>query len=308
MALSLVLKVRRAAMENRSAESLLTKRTKVFAVGAVTAFPGVQIQYVGPKLFAGIDVAAAGNMTFYADDTDGETTVDPDIGFSTVPTTDGIIDLSAPAAAVATFGQLCDHINSMANWRCFLIGVSRDGDTDNKLDTLAEADSHTVRSSSGLTLFVDQEGGGAGTGSAETLRNLGFAITNNKFTSRPKGGFSTNRVGWTTDELCDNVLTFLHVNITNSGDGNIEIYACDDLNFVQAPKLVWDNIYVTATAEEHGGTNPLAPFVAAPTGQRLLIYFDVTSAAASACDVHAIGSTQHKTGGRVPDANYTGIA
>ncbi len=295
-------------MLNSNEASDLTKRTKLFSNGTVTTFPGIQIQYVGPKLFAGISVVAAGNMAFYADDTDGETTVDPDIGYTTVATTAGLIDLSSPAAAVDTFGELYDHINSMANWRCFLVGVAPNGDTDNKFDTLAIASSHTVRSANGLTLYVDEAGGGAGTDSAETLLNFGFAVTNNKFQSRPSGGRKTNRVGWTTDELCENILNYLSVNITNVGSGNIEVYACDDLASTKTNVKIWENAYTTATAEEHGATPVAEAFIKAPVGQRLLIYFDVTSAVATACDVRATCTTRHITGGQVPGANYTGIS
>ena len=109
--------------------------------------------------------------------------------------------------------------------------------------------------------------------------------------------------GWTTDELCTNGLTFLHVDLTG-GTGNIEIYSCDD--DAKTETLLWDNATADGVAEEHGGTDPADIFVQAIEGQRLLVYFDNASAI-TAVDVHAIGFTRHRLGGIVPGANYTGI-
>lgn len=274
-------------------------RTKTFALGTVTNWPAMQLQYVGSALFAEITVASPGEMTFYADDVDGSTTVDPDIGIdgSGDAATNGIIDLSSPHSLVNTFRELENHINSQADWRCFLIGVRPDQSTDDKLDTLAAT---SCRTDNGLTLYVDE----AETGELD----VGFSVSNQKFTSRPSGGWSTKQSGWVNDELCENMLNFLHVNITNAGAGNIEIYAVDDIGKATTQILLWDNAYATNTAEEHGATEPAAIFIKAPVGHRLLVWFDVTSAAHSAADVHAICTTKHQLGGTVPGANYTGMS
>ena len=284
-------------METRTQESKLTELVKTFALSVVTSWPAMQIQYVGDKLFAGIDVGAGGDMTFYADDTDGETTVDPNIGINSsgAATTDGIIDLSTPHADVDTFGELKNHINGMADWRCFLIGVLPDGLTDDKFDTLAEASSHTIRSANGLTLYADE---------AASVKDQGFSISNQKFVSRPANGRISNRSGWVTDKLCVNTLSFLHVNLTVSGASNIELYPVDDIN--DTSQLMWENVTVSATVEGHGTTDPVSPFIIAPIGRRLLIFFD-NAAAVTAADVHAIGMTRHITGGRVEGGNYTGM-
>lgn len=274
-------------------------RTKTFAIGTVTNWPAMQLQYVGSALFAEITVEADGDMLFYADDVDGSTTVDPDIGVNSSgdATTDGLIDLGTPHATLNTFRELEGHINAQANWRCFLIGVKPEDSTDDKLDTLSAT---SCRSDNGLTLFVDEAKSGN--------LDVGFAVSNQKFSSRPSGGWSTHEAGWETDVLCENMLNFLHVNISNAGAGNIEIYTIDDIGKATTSTLIWDNAYAADTAEEHGATEPAAVFIKAPVGHRLLVWFDITSAAHAAADVHAICTTKHQLGGRVPGANYTGMS
>lgn len=279
-------------------EAEITKKRKKFTITNVTKFPAMQIQYVGPFLFATVQVAAGGDMKFFADDVNGTTTVDPDIGWTSEKTALGIIDLSTPDASMNTFGELERHINSMANWRCYLIGVPRDLGTDDKLDTLSAA---SCRTDNGITLFVDEAKSGN--------LDVGFAITNQKFSFRPSLGWQTRHKGVITDELCFNTLEMLKVNLTNLGSGNIEIYSIDDIGEAvsAAPVLIWDNAYATATEEKHGDTVPVEEFISSLKGQRLLIYFDVTSATITACDVEAVGNTKHVRGSQVHGANYTGI-
>lgn len=281
-------------MLDRVQESELTKTTKSFAISVVTKVPAMQIQYVGPFLFASVAVAAGGDMTFKADDTDGLTTVDPDIGFTTVPTALGVIDLSTPATAMNTMAKLRNHINGMANWRCFLVGVLPTTPTDNNFDTLAEASGGTVRSENGLTLFLDE---------ATAPLDGGFAISNQMFTSRPSGGRKSNRANFLTDVNCINQLNFLSVNITSVGASNIEIYWVDDDD--DTTGLMWQQVTVSATLETHG-TDPGLAFLVAPIGKRLLVFFD-NAAAVTACDVTAVFETKNMVGSRVagPGA-YTG--
>lgn len=267
------------------------ERTKVFALSDVTKFPLLQIQYIGKALFSTVVIdAATGDFTIAADDIDGETT--------------NILTIDTDAAAYDTMGEVVDRINQgHADLRAFLIGTSRDIASDNKFDTLAAA---SIRTTNGLTLFADE---------AAAPLDQGFAITNNKFTYRPSGGWNTKISGWVTDENVVNMLNYITLNIgVNTGSGNLEIYSCDDINKVNAPTLLWDNPFVDDTEESHGTLSSTTlveqisdPFIVGLQGQRLLVYFD-NSVAIDVANVRAIGTTRHLTGGITPAANYTGLA
>lgn len=271
------------------------EKVKAFALTNVALWPAFQLQYIGPFAFGGYAVAAGGDMTLYADNTDGLTTVHATIGIdgAGARTTTGIIDLSTPHASVDTMGELIDHFNGNPDWRAFPIGQLPSDGTDDKL--VLQTSVGTAGDANGVTIMSDR---------LTTPLDQGFAISNNKFLYRPKQSGAGRYSGWTTDELCTNGLTFLHVDLTAVGDSNIEIYSCDD--DAKTATLLWDNATTTATAEEHGGTDPADIFIQAIEGQRLLVYFD-NAATNSAADVHAIGFTRHRLGGNVPGANYTGI-
>ena len=266
------------------------ERTKVFALSDVTKFPLLQIQYIGSALFSTVAIdAGTGDFTIAADDIDGETT--------------NILTIDTDNAAFNTMGEVVDRINQgHADLRAFLIGVPRDLASDDKFDTLAAT---SIRTINGLTLFADE---------AAVPLDQGLAITNNKFVYRPSGGWNTKTSGWTTDENVVNMINYMTINITAVGDSNIEVYACDDINKVDAGTLLWDNVTVTATEETHGAISSTTlveqisdPFIVGLQGQRLLIFFD-NAAAASAANIRIIGTTRHLTGGVTPAANYTGIA
>lgn len=277
-----------------------TKTRKKFVLTDVTKFPVMQIQYVGPLDFATVEIEAGGSMLFLADNIDGETTVDPDIGYSGAGAKDatGIIDLATPHASMNTFGELERHINSMANWRCYLIGVLRSQNTDDKLDTRSAV---SVRTDNGVTFFADEAKAG----------NLdqGFAITNQRFTFRPSKGWETRRRGFVTDKLCINALEYLSLNVTAIGNSNIEIYSIDDNdpdNVSVAGNLIWELALVTATLTLFGGTTPVEEFIAGHRGHRLLVFFDC-AAAATAAAINVVGNTEQVTGGMVQKENYTGL-
>lgn len=277
-----------------------TKRSKKFTLSAVTAWPAIQIQYVGPLDFATVEIEAGGNMLFLADNINGETTVDPDIGYSGAGAKDatGVIDLSTPHASMNTFGELERHINSMANWRCFLIGVGRDGATDNKLDTRAAV---SVRTDNGVTFFADE---------AATPLDQGFAVTNQRFTFRPSKGRETRDRGFVKDANCINAIQYMDFNLTAIGDINIEIYSIDDNDpdtVSGAGTLIWEFPLVTATATLFGDAIPSDDFIKGFVGQRLLVFFDCAAANTSGT-AEVICSTKHLEGGLVPPANFTGIS
>lgn len=80
-----------------------------------------------------VEVAAGGDITFkiagVADATTGS------------PTLNGVFDLSTPAAAVDTMGELVTLINTTgSNWRAVLVSCLATDLTDNTIDTLALTD------------------------------------------------------------------------------------------------------------------------------------------------------------------------
>lgn len=272
------------ASEQALASGIALERTKIFNLSDVTKYPLLQVQYIGTALFSTVAIdASTGDFTIAADDIDGETT--------------DILTIDVSDAAFNTMGEVLDEINAQEDLRAFLIGCPRDLSSVDKFDTLAAA---SIRTTNGLTLFADEAKSG--------LLDQGFAITNQKFINRPSTGWNGKLVGMTTDDLCINTLNYISILLTVVGDGNMEVYACDDINKVEAGVLLWDDVYVTVVAEEHGNVlTPAEPFISAPVGNRLLIFFD-NAAANSAATITAIGTTKHLTGARVPDANYTGIA
>lgn len=270
-----------------STQSLLTgdllARRKVINVSAVTAFPAMQIQYIGTSLFGTVAVAAGGDMTLGADDTDGTTAVHT-------------IDLSTPGATVDTFGELAAVINGFGDFRCFLLGVRTDQSTDNKLDTLVTA---SCRTDNGLTIFIDE---------AEAPTDVGVCITNRKYISRPVGGIENLHLGETTDQNCINSMHYLIWTVTAAGTGNLEVIGISQDD--QTTVSIWDDAIADATGGitegAHGATpTPDVIFLAAPRGYRIVVYFDM-AAAVTATDLRVIGQTKHIVGGDVPSDNYTG--
>lgn len=285
----------------------LNEVVKNIAIAAYTAFPAIQIQYCGPYKYASVAVASGGDMTFKADDTDGITTVDPVIGWASgAATALGIIDLSTPHASINTFAELVNHINnnSGGNWRAFLIGALPTATTDNTLATLAEASGSAI-GDNGITLYADP---------AVTPYDMGISITNEKFTSRPKGGWATHHVGWTRNKLPGsnpalavvNSLCYMEHTTTQVNAGYITLYAVDEID--NSVSLLYTNaIYTTATKQTIGATpTPEDIYVSAPPGKRLLVYWDAVDTAMSVCVASIIGKTRHRFGGEVPSNNYTG--
>jgi hypothetical protein len=135
----------------------------------------------------------------------------------------------------------------------------------------------------------------------------GFSISNQKFTSRPTGGWSTKTVGWVTDALCINSLCYAEITATQATDEDYTyIYACDDAAFTSS-LLYTSAIWATTVKSTLGSTpTPKDPFISAPRGQRLCVFTASTTGAISALTIYAIGTTRHVTGGDVPDSNYTG--
>lgn len=128
--------------------SVLTDKTIAF-----------RLKWVGSGSEASVQVASGGDMTFEIDGTgdDADETV----------STDGVIDLSTPAAGENTFGEVCDIIDATANWECELGDVLPSWSTDNILSTLAE-----TAESTGISATYDLDGSGL-------FSEAGLAVTIN---------------------------------------------------------------------------------------------------------------------------------
>lgn len=116
------------------------------ANGSAAASPCAIIKFVGTATGKPtVAVAAGGDMTLStgagADTTTGS------------PTLNGVFDLSTPAAAVDTMGELVNLVNTTgSNWKMVLIGCLASDLTDNTIDTLSTTDAAVP---GGVVLFRD---------------------------------------------------------------------------------------------------------------------------------------------------------
>jgi len=108
----------------------------------------MRIKWIGTTATgdASIAIAAGGDITVQGDDGAADTSI----------STDGTIDLSTPAAAEDTIGEVCDVFNndSDGNWQCILVDVVPSESSDNTLATLAET------ATTGLSATYDYDGNG----------------------------------------------------------------------------------------------------------------------------------------------------
>lgn len=256
----------------------LLKRQKIVNF-AYTAPPAIQIQYIGSKLYCKAAVAS-GIITIKADDTDGATTT-----YATI---------DATAASGDTFGELCDLINAYADLRAFAIGEINTATSNTRL---ADLSATSIRTTNGLTLE-----------SAESVSGyiVGFAITNEKFTSRPTGGFSTKYVGWTTNANCINSLNYLNFSLTTTGNGTYQVYSVSGSGAGDVVStMIPATAFTSATTTTIAGAVPSTPYISANVGERLVVTFD-GAAAITAGNVYAVGQTKNIVGDVVPSGNYTG--
>lgn len=125
--------------------------------------PAIIVRYVGST--AGkptVEVAAGGDMTFKIAGSADTTTGSPSLN--------GIFDLSTPAAAVDTYGELVNLINTTgSNWRAVLVGKLASDSTDNTLFTLSATDAAGPK---GVALYADDTVATTGTTFASTVAIL----------------------------------------------------------------------------------------------------------------------------------------
>jgi hypothetical protein len=258
------------------------KRTKAFVLTDITKMPCMQVQHVGPELFGKVEVkTTTGDIHIYADDADGTTE---------------ILQVNVSETIHNTFGKCKDAIEATGIFRCDLIGAKR---SDASAVMMAVKGSTDCRTTNGLTLFFL---------AVTDAQIFGFAITNNKFTGRPSGGFATINNNRTTDVLVENAVNYLEILVSATDHGTTTIYACDDVNNVET--ALWSDAFVTATKETHGSSDAGDLLIKAPEGTRLVVQFLAATSTDdfSSPTIYCNGSTKHMIGLDVPGANYTGIA
>lgn len=252
----------------------LTKRVYPVAVNAVNLMPGFTVQYKGSKLYASVAVASS-DLLFKADDTNGTTTADTNVS------TDGTIDLSTPAAAENTLGEIVDIMNA-GDWLCMVNAGLRADAVDDRYVELSAAQAKVA---AGLKIYQDE---------GVTPFKLGFSITNRKFTS----------VGvWDTDIDYINALHYLDLHLTATGGATIKIYEISDgTSRTQLQNNVTETLLATysvatATAYAQKFSLDMGGPITASLGKRL--YVDIAGAAAVSMPspssvvsyVRAVGST-----------------
>lgn len=242
---------------NLSDAQLYALQKRVYPVGvtAVNQMPGFTVQYKGSKLYASVAVSSS-DLLFKADDTDGTTTAD------TAVSTDGTIDLSTPAAAENTFGEIVDIMNA-GNWLCMVNAGLRADAVD---DRYAELSAAQAKVAAGLKIYQDE---------GVTPFKLGFSVTNRKFTS----------VGvWDSDIGYLNALHYLSLHATATGGLTVSIYEIDDgssatvLQNNVTETLLAQYKVATATALTLKFTLDQGGPLVASLGKRL--YVDIAGAAA----------------------------
>jgi hypothetical protein len=104
------------------------------ASATVDDTPCVLVKYVGSTTGKPtVEVAAGGDLTFKIAGSADTTTGSPSL--------DGIFDLSTPAAAVDTYGEFVNLVNTTgSNWRAVLVACLASDLTNNTLDDIAATD------------------------------------------------------------------------------------------------------------------------------------------------------------------------
>lgn len=126
-------------------------------ISAVSTEAQVLIRYTGTNANGGtVTVAAGGDITF-SQGAVGSSAVDAtmecDASIAATGARNGIYDLSTPAAACDTLGEVVDLINNQGtNWLAVIVHGQRTDATDNVFITLSEAAANNV---DGLGLLVD---------------------------------------------------------------------------------------------------------------------------------------------------------
>ena len=266
-------------MQDKFLEGELSKIQKIISQSGVAAVPLATIQYIGEEAAGTVAVAANGDFTL----ADSSGTI------LTIDVSDVLYD---------TMGELKAAVNASGVFRMILHCLP----SASSNDTFATLTTASCRTDNGLTLYADMTTGIV----------AGFSISNEKFFSRPSGGFSAQQIGRTYDKSgkwnseCENVLNYLAITITAIGNGFVRYYSVDMETKVET--LIKSDAFTSATQLEVGATLPLTPYVKANVGEALVVTMDRTTPGndMTALVTQCLCSTKDMVGGHVEGANYTG--
>ena len=257
--------------------------------------PSLEVQYYGSHSYYAIVSHATTGLTFSHDNTDGVTTVDPNIGQTGGAQTElGIVDLGTPNATIDTMGELVDWINNHVNyglstvntnWHAFMNGCLRSEVSGNTNSRIMAISSVSSAKPTMIKLYPTM---------GEAPYSLGFSITNRRFTGAN---------AWTNDIGQLNSLDYLSVDVLSTGGFTVNIYDVYDGN--DATRIQNEVSFVKlasfcqadTTALTLAFTQDWGSPITAEVGHRLLV--TVVGAAAVTLPnttfgtehIHAIGST-----------------
>lgn len=195
----------------------------VTPITAVSTDVGIQIVYTGPEASATVEVAAGGDMTLKIGALSSEA-ADTTIGS---PNLDGVFDLSTPAAAVNTYGELIDLININPYWKARLVGVLRSDLTNNTLITLSatQCKNIVVGLLRDTTVIL-----------TATVYAIGTRLSRYNLTGGNDGGII-------------NGITRIEGIGTSAGAHELQVYSCNPQTKVES--LVFTGTVASATAYEY---------------------------------------------------------
>lgn len=228
------------------------------------------VKYIGPNACADIAVAASGDITFQsgacgseAADTTLECPVSGALG--------GVFDLSTPAAACDTWGEVADLINASGSWIFIPIGVKRSDSTDNVAITLSETDDVGTRK--GVALLKDDT----------TSLNTSIVVSNladddvNDYVTRATGNtfrFKTNPYEDSVFRLIDWTDT-----VTTGGATTLSVQCLlENFNattgaWTETARTIWSSGTAASTTE----FNKTFPFLECKPGEKMLARVTSTS-------------------------------
>jgi hypothetical protein len=242
----------------------------------------MRIKWIGTGTDATIEINAGGDIAFTTDGSTADTTLG-------LPTSNGTIDVSD--ATANTFGEVCDEINSSANWQCILVDVRASLSSNN---TLTDIDETAV--TTGLTATYDLDGNGlfAAEGLAVTVNtadvdelsaNIGIefsldeilSVTNDNLlnrTMRPVNSPSTVS-RWRSE------LTYVSAQASvTTGSPDLEVYLCpigSGPSYAGQPEIrLWSEAGTTIADGISTQTLDLRdlPAMQGASGARLIVVFD----------------------------------
>lgn len=230
----------------------MLKKPDIYQVKRLTAVattPAMQIQYNGSALYGGA-IASSGDLTLYADNTDGATTA--------VAT----LDLTTPAAADNTWGKVRNTINALSGWRCFLIGVKPSDPIDTSIVNITSA---AVKAAAGITLLT--------TSANTTHYRYGLCLTPQEYTAITAG----NDLGDVTPRGYRALLTYLTTTCTYaSGAATLRVWSINDE--ANTETLVYDDTPgATTVAKEIKFGLDYNSAVQGKIGDRLLVQVAMTT-------------------------------